>query len=113
MNLFGGTVYVRVSRNAMRVRLIDSGEEITVRPETPFSSQRLLVGEFLVAENTLKGAIHWRRDAHWEQGVNYDNNNNITTIDPAKQLSEETTSFAVENTFHATRYLDVDPELSA
>jgi iron complex outermembrane receptor protein len=65
------------------------------------------MGTELIAMNTLKGAIHWRRDAHWEQGVNYDNNNNITTIDAAKQLSEETTSFAVENTFHATRYLDV------
>jgi iron complex outermembrane receptor protein len=65
------------------------------------------MGTELIPMNTLKGAIHWRRDAHWEQGVNYDNNNNITTIDPAKQLSEETTSFAVENTFHATRYLDV------
>jgi iron complex outermembrane receptor protein len=65
------------------------------------------MGTDLIPMNTLKGTIHWRRDAHWEQGVNYDANNNITTIDPAKQLSEETTSFAVENTFHATRYLDV------
>src|SRR6185312_8177592 len=67
----------------------------------------IAMGTELIPMNTLKGAIHWRRDAHWEQGVNYDNNNNITTVDPAKQLSEETTSFAVENTFHATRYLDV------
>lgn len=64
-NLFGGTVYVRVSRNAMRVRLIDSGEEVTVKPETPFTSPRLLIGEFLVAENTLKGAMRQLFKGRW------------------------------------------------
>ena len=65
------------------------------------------LGTDLIPMNTLKGAIHWRRDAHWEQGINFTPSGTFLSLDPAKQLSEETWSFAAENTFHATRQLDV------
>jgi len=64
------------------------------------------MGTDLIPMNTLKGAVHWRRDAHWEQGINYKVDGSFDFLDPQKQLSEETWSFAAENTFHATRYID-------
>jgi iron complex outermembrane receptor protein len=67
------------------------------------------MGTDLIPMNTLKGAIHYRRDAHNEQDINYDYTTDPRTVtlgDP-KRRSEETWSFAVENTFHATRYLDI------
>jgi iron complex outermembrane receptor protein len=57
--------------------------------------------------NTLKGAIHYRTDVHTEQAINYTYNPNTVTRDPEERQSEETWSFAVENTFHATRFLDI------
>jgi len=62
------------------------------------------VGTDLVPMNTLKGAIHYRRDEHNEWDVN-----NPTTAPqrtPTETSREETWSFAVENTFHATPSLD-------
>lgn len=70
------------------------------------------LGTDLIPMNTLKGAIHWRRDAHWEQGINYKTDGSFDFLDPQKQLSEETWSFAAENTFHATRYVDIVTGLS-
>jgi len=67
----------------------------------------LEAGTELIPMNTLKGAVHWRRDAHWEQGINYNADGSFNAIDPQKQLSEETWSLAAENTFHATRSVDV------
>ena len=67
------------------------------------------MGTDLIPMNTLKGVIHYRHDAHNEQDTNYIYATNPTTItlgNPKRQ-SEETWSFAVENTFHATRYLDI------
>lgn len=65
------------------------------------------LGTDLIPMNTLKGAIHYRRDAHWEQSINYNASGVFTTRDAAKQLSEETWSFAAEDTFHAMRQLDI------
>lgn len=72
------------------------------------------MGTDLIPMNTLKAAIHYRRDAHREQDVEYDYTTDprtVTLSDPEKQ-AEETWSFAVENTFHATRYLDIVGGLS-
>ena len=51
------TVYVRVRKNRFDVRHVESGREATVTSETPFTTIRLLVGEFPVAESALPAAM--------------------------------------------------------
>jgi len=64
------------------------------------------LGTDLIPMNTLKGAIHYRRDVHEERNINYTYAPDTATKTPLKRQSEEGWSFAVENTFHATRALD-------
>lgn len=64
------------------------------------------MGTDLIPMNTLKGAVHWRRDKHWEQGINYTSTGDFDYLDAVEQQTEESLSFAVENTFHATRQID-------
>lgn len=56
-NLLSNTVYIRIKRNQFRIRHIDSGIETTVQSETPFTTVRMLVGEYTAAEKTLKAAL--------------------------------------------------------
>ena len=56
-NFFETAIYVRVSRNQLRVRNLQSRTETTIRAQTPFSTDRLLVGQFTVAEGLLKEAL--------------------------------------------------------
>lgn len=66
------------------------------------------MGTELIPMNTLKGAIHYRRDVHDAWDKNYDPTNSAYLgRGPTETDSEETWSFAVENTFHATRALDI------
>ena len=50
-------LYVRVSRDKLRVRSVESGIEVEVVPPLQFSSARLLVGNFEAAEWALKEGI--------------------------------------------------------
>ncbi|MFD9898728.1 TonB-dependent receptor plug domain-containing protein [Mesorhizobium sp. NPDC059025] len=61
-------------------------------------------GTELIPMNTLKGAVHYRRDDH----TNWDHNQPGTSafVDPKQTKLEDTWSVAVENTFHATESLD-------
>ena len=68
-------------------------------------------GTQLIPMNTLKGSIHFRHDEHQDGDINYTYHpvtGNLTgvTRQPIRTYAEETWSFAVENTFHATRDLD-------
>ncbi|MGE5523882.1 MAG: hypothetical protein ACM3SS_09200 [Rhodospirillaceae bacterium] len=54
---FSSNVYVRVNRNQFRLRHIESGTDTTVQSDTPFTTQRLLIGDFTAAERTLKAAL--------------------------------------------------------
>ena len=50
--------YVRVYKNKMHIRKIgDEIKEIEVQATEPFSSERLLVGEFSIAENLLSNVF--------------------------------------------------------
>ena len=51
------TIYIRVSRNQFRVRNVDSGADATTVASIPFSTQRLLVGQFQAAVDALKQAL--------------------------------------------------------
>lgn len=70
------------------------------------------LGTDLIPMNTLKGAIHFRRDVHTADTTNYDVNGDFASTDPTVVDSEKTWSFALENTFHATRQLDFVAGLS-
>jgi rod shape-determining protein MreB and related proteins len=48
------TLYIRVSRNKLHVRHIESGRSAQVTSDAPFTTNRLLVGDFLAAEAALR-----------------------------------------------------------
>lgn len=50
-------VYVRVRRNQFQIRNLESGFDATVVAQAPFSTTRLLIGQFVIAQNTLKEAL--------------------------------------------------------
>ena len=54
---FSNTVYVRGNRNQLRLKHLESGDEITVKADPVFTSERLLVGDFAAAEHALKKAM--------------------------------------------------------
>lgn len=68
-------------------------------------------GTELIPMNTLKGAIHYRRDNHKERNIQA-RDNPASYVEPWHGNLEDTWSFAVENTFHATRRLDIIAGLS-
>jgi len=55
--VFRNAVYVRVRRNQFRIRHVDSGTDTTFQADVPFSSVRMLIGEFTAAEQALKAAL--------------------------------------------------------
>ena len=55
--MMSAAVYVRIARDRMRLRKVDSGDDIEVLPAAPFTTTRLLVGEFAVAQAALKEGI--------------------------------------------------------
>lgn len=63
-------------------------------------------GTELIPMNTLKAAVHYRRDAHrrWQH-----NSPDLTpaNISPFQRRTEDTWSVAIEDTFHATSTLDL------
>ena len=54
---FESTVYVLVRKNHFRVRHIESNSEASFEAQPPFTTTRLLVGQFGVAESLLKRAL--------------------------------------------------------
>ena len=65
------------------------------------------LGTNLIPMNTLKGAIHYREDVHREGNISFDPvTGAFVSQDPTESKSEETWSFALENTLHITRCLD-------
>jgi len=54
---FANAVYVRVRKNQFRVRNLESAAEATFDAQAPFTTTRLLIGQFQAAENVLKRAL--------------------------------------------------------
>jgi hypothetical protein len=55
--LFANTLYVKVFINSYELRHIESGKTVEVVSKPPFTTTRLLVGEFEQAATVLKKAI--------------------------------------------------------
>ena len=56
--LFSNPVYVRVRKNQFRVRNLKSKQETTFDAQPPFTTTRLLIGQFIKAEQLLKRALN-------------------------------------------------------
>jgi rod shape-determining protein MreB and related proteins len=56
-NAFFITVYIRVKRNQFRVRYLESGIETIIEAQKPFTTARLLIGQFVSAQATLKDGL--------------------------------------------------------
>lgn len=55
--MFDTDIYVRISRNLFRVKNLKSGQEAQGIPDKPFSTSRLLVGNFESAQRALKTTV--------------------------------------------------------
>lgn len=64
-------------------------------------------GTELIESNTLKAALHYRRDIHRPQQFARPTHPTSAFLEPRLERSEDTWSAAVENTFHATDKLDL------
>ena len=63
--LLDGVVYVKVSRNKFRIRHVVDKKETTITALEPFTTTRLLVGEFSVAEKYLRDGIRIVHEGRW------------------------------------------------
>jgi hypothetical protein len=50
-------LYVKVKENILIIKSIKSGETITLEATTPFSTKRLLIGQFSIVEKLLKSGF--------------------------------------------------------
>lgn len=55
--MFKSTVYVKISKNQITLKHIESGNTYEVQPVVPFTTTRLLVGTFSAGEACLKEAL--------------------------------------------------------
>lgn len=63
--LLSNTIYVKVTKNQFWVRHIESQKEVIETALEPFTTKRLLIGEFSIAENHLKRAIKKVYEGKW------------------------------------------------
>lgn len=63
--LLYGTVYIRVAKNQFLVRHIEDKKEVMISAIEPFTTKRLLIGEFVVAEKYLKQGINKVHEGRW------------------------------------------------
>jgi len=55
--LLANPLYIRVRRNQFRVRNLESAAEAEFDAQPPFTTARLLIGQFSAAEDLLKRAV--------------------------------------------------------
>lgn len=63
--LLNHTVYVKVSKNKFTVKHIETDNEVSMNSTAPFTTERLLVGNFFVAELLLKETIEKVYKPRW------------------------------------------------
>jgi len=55
--LFCSDIYVKVFLDKFEILNVNSGKRAVVEPDEPFTTTRLLIGQFLIAEECLKKGI--------------------------------------------------------
>lgn len=61
-NFFALPIYIQIYKNSFKLTACDDSDRtITVHSDTPFTTQRLLVGHFRIAESTLCDAMNHMR----------------------------------------------------
>ena len=65
------------------------------------------VGSSAWRANSLKSAVHYRRDFHSEQNFNRPTNPTLASTEPKQEQGQYTWSVAVEDTWHVSGSLDV------
>lgn len=68
-NRWSKTLYVQIRANAVLVRDLERKTERRVIAEKPFSTQRLLIGEFYEAEAALKQALATSWQERWSRAA--------------------------------------------
>ena len=58
-------IYIRIARNKMIVRHIESGRETTLEADPGFSSDEKLIANFTIASNTLRAALKGTEPRKW------------------------------------------------
>jgi iron complex outermembrane recepter protein len=61
----------------------------------------------LLPRSTTRASIHYRRDKHTEFNINRPTHPTLSQTEPVQENREDTYSFAVENTFHASDTVDL------
>jgi rod shape-determining protein MreB and related proteins len=56
-SFFANTLYVQVKKNQFRVRNLETNRSAVFDADPPFTTARLLIGEFVAAESLLKRAL--------------------------------------------------------
>jgi iron complex outermembrane receptor protein len=59
------------------------------------------------AANTLKSAVHYRRDIHTEQQISRPTHPTLSSTEPEQEQTQYTWSIAIEDTFRVTPSIDV------
>ena len=53
----GPVIYARISKNRIHLRNISNQQEVSVTPESPFTTTRMLVGEFAPFSSCMKHGL--------------------------------------------------------
>ncbi len=64
-------------------------------------------GTKIIPMNTLKAVVHYRDDKHTEWNHNRPTSPAFSSVEPKQNQSQETWSFAAENTFHLSPSIDI------
>ncbi|WP_221047260.1 hypothetical protein [Methylogaea oryzae] len=63
--LFNAVIYVRITKNRMHLRHIPLNKEVTVEAADPFTSPRMLVGNYTRAEKCLRQGMAQLDAVRW------------------------------------------------
>ena len=65
--MFENTIYLRIYKNRVIIRHIESKHQIVIHPEESFTTDRLIVGNFHKAEKAIKVGIKRIYQKKWLQ----------------------------------------------
>lgn len=64
-HLFNHTLYVKIAKNKLELRKIETRKNIMIYPKKPFTTKRLLVGQFTEAEAALTEGMKKIQEGKW------------------------------------------------